>query len=301
MNSTEQSFRSKLVTRRTYNRPREDGSFETWDDTVDRVIDHQRWLWERAQGHQLQRHQYDELDELRELMRDRKISVSGRTLWLGGTETAKRREASQFNCAFTRIETVFDVVDGFWLLLQGCGVGFQPVVGTLNGFAQHTTVEVVRSERTDTGGVAHNVALLGSGPYDQPVWTLRIGDSAEAWAKAVGKLLAYKGPATKILIDLSEVRPAGGRLNGYGWLCSGDGPLAEALESICRILNQRAGQLLTAIDILDILNLLGTTLSSRRSAEIAVLPTDDAEAEDFALAKKDHFENAPWRASRTTH
>lgn len=38
------------------------------------------------------------------------------------------------NCSFLRVETVYDVVDAFWLLLQGAGVGFEPIVGSLNGF-----------------------------------------------------------------------------------------------------------------------------------------------------------------------
>ena len=84
-------------------------------------------------------------------MVDRKATTSGRTLWLGGTDVAKTREASQFNCSFGKSETVHDIVDQFWLLLQGCGVGFEPVRGTLNGFAKPLEVELIRSTRTDKG------------------------------------------------------------------------------------------------------------------------------------------------------
>ena len=47
-----QSVRSKIITRRTYNRPLDDKGtiFEEWKDTVKRVILHQRWLWLRATG-----------------------------------------------------------------------------------------------------------------------------------------------------------------------------------------------------------------------------------------------------------
>jgi ribonucleoside-triphosphate reductase len=44
---------------------------------------------------------------------------AGRTLWLGGTNIARTREASMFNCSHTNVETVYDLVDAFWLLLQG--------------------------------------------------------------------------------------------------------------------------------------------------------------------------------------
>lgn len=134
------SFRSDFVTRRTYNRPLNDEGtiFESWEQTVSRVIDHQRWLWERAITHKvypeiplkditedmsewikLSDKQELELVELEKLFLERKASLAGRTLWLGGTWVAKNREASQFNCAFVELRTVYDVVDMFWLLLQG--------------------------------------------------------------------------------------------------------------------------------------------------------------------------------------
>lgn len=286
----EPSVRAKVVTRRTYNRPlNEEGTvFETWQETVDRVIGHQQWLWERAMKRPINHSEAEELEELRKLMLERKLSVSGRTLWLGGTDVAKSREASQFNCSFGRIETVHDVVDAFWLLLQGCGVGFEPVVGTLNGFAKPVEVEVWRSKKVvgDPKGRETNTVTTNT-VGGKRVWRLHVGDSAEAWAKSLGKLLALKDPVDKVIIDFSEVRAAGIRLKGYGWISSGDETISKAFEAICAILNARAGQLLTRMDILDLLNHMGTTLSSRRSAEIAVMPVDDPEIDQFILAKKD--------------
>jgi adenosylcobalamin-dependent ribonucleoside-triphosphate reductase len=58
----------------------------------------------------------------------------------------------------------------------------------------------------------------------------------------------------------------------------------------------RAGLLLSRIDILDLKNHLGTTLSSRRSAEIALVPYGDPEWKTFATAKKNHWETNPQRA-----
>lgn len=246
------------------------------------MVGHQQWLWERAAGHPLSQLGISELNELRTLMLDRKVLTSGRTLWLGGTEVAKKREASQFNCSFTHVESVQDVVDVLWLLLQGCGVGFRPIVGQLTGFRNPLDVSVVRSERTVKGGVENNVET-----YENGTWTIKVGDSAEAWAKSVGKLLAHPHPANKLVLDFSEIRPAGERLKGYGWISSGDEAIARAYSAIADILNKRAGSLLTRIDILDIVNWLGTVLSSRRSAEIALFNYGEDEWEEFAVAKKD--------------
>ena len=282
--------RAQVVTRRTYNRPLNDEGtvFETWPETVDRVITHQQWLWERAKGDKLNQGEAGELEEFRDLMLTRKATTSGRTLWLGGTDVAKKHEASQFNCSFGRIETVHDVVDAFWLLLQGCGVGFEPVVGTLNGFARAADIEVWRSDRTDKGR-EENVSELRVTAEGLRVYRLSVGDSAKAWAKALGKLMALKDPVDRIILDYREIRPAGTRLKGYGWISSGDDTLHVALSRICQIMNNRAGQLLTRMDILDLLNHMGTTLSSRRSAEIAVMSVDDPEIDEFITAKKDFW------------
>jgi ribonucleoside-triphosphate reductase len=302
------STRADIITRRTYSRPLVDGGneFETWDDTCQRVIAHQAWLWERALTHKaypeiplhdlsddmhewvnLNEEQADELHELYKLIYERKLLPAGRTLWLGGTEVSKRREASMFNCSHLNIETIYDIVDAFWLLLQGCGVGFTPIVGTLTGFRKPISeIEIVKSNRKGKGGNEFNDEEF----TEDGIWRISVGDSAEAWAKSIGKLLAGKYEARKLVFDFSQIRPAGERLKGYGWISSGDDSISIAYPAIARILSRRSGALLTKIDILDILNWLGTVLSSRRSAEIALCEYGSAEWHEFATAKERCYE-----------
>lgn len=297
-----QSVRAQVIERRTYLRPLDKNGtlFETPEQAWDRVIGHQRWLWERAQGAPLTVVQEAELEELRQLFLSRKVTVSGRTRWLGGTEIAKLREASQFNCSFGVVQTVHDVVDTIWLLLQGCGVGFTANIGVLNGFATKINeLEIIRSKKVlpkDENGNPISDPVLKGDPNnvetfdkDTGVWTIKVGDSAEAWAKFFGKILAFKGRAKKFVVDFSEIRPAGYRLSGYGWISSGDTQIAKAVQGIFDVMNRSAGKLLTAIDVLDIENHLGTILSSRRSAEIALYEFGGPEWEEFAVAKKDHY------------
>lgn len=284
---TKPTARAMATALRTYHRPVKEGStqLETWEQVIDRVISHQRWLWERALGRSLNEAQEDELEELRGLIENRYIAPAGRTLWLGGTELSRTRESSMFNCSYTHVETVYDIVDVLWLLLQGCGVGFRPITGTLNGFRMPLKeIKVIRSNRTGKGGVEHNVETFDS---ESQTWTIKVGDSAISWAKAVGKLVAGKFPATTLVLDFSEIRPAGTRLKGYGWISSGDEQIAKAFKAIAKILSDRSDQLLTRMDILDIVNWLGTILSSRRSAQIALFEYGQPEWEEFARAKKD--------------
>ena len=76
------STRAKVVARRSYNRPLDESGeeFESWEQTINRVIRHQRWLWERAKGKDLNGLEMQELDNLRDLMLARKGFLAGRTL-----------------------------------------------------------------------------------------------------------------------------------------------------------------------------------------------------------------------------
>jgi len=304
----EPSIRASIIEARTYLRPLDDQGtvFETPEQAADRIIGHQRWLWERAKGgmsktgadwqlHALTADEEAELMELRELFLDRKVTFSGRARWLGGMPITQVVESTGFNCAGMEIRSVHDVVDALWLLLQGCGVGFRPVVGALNGFTNKMEVEIIRSQRTkDQKGRETNVETFDRATG---VWTIGVGDSAHAWAKSIGKILGGKFPAKKLIIDFSEVRGAGGRLRNYGWISSGDEQIARAYTAIAEIMNNRAGQLLTRIDILDVMNWLGMILSSRRSAQIALTSYGEPEWQEFAVAKKDHWSTGnPQRA-----
>jgi len=71
--------------------------------------------------------------------------------------------------------------------------------------------------------------------------------------------------------------------------------LCTALTEIAKILNKRAGKLLTRIDLLDVGNWMGTVLSSRRSAEIAFHRFGDPEWEEFSVAKTDCWKDNPQR------
>lgn len=283
---TEVSARAQAVFMRTYSRPidEEKRIFESFDDVIDRVMNHQNWLWERAKGSPLTSKEQGELVKLSELIRERKVFPAGRTLWLGGTSLSKEREVSQFNCSGMIVKTVYDLVDFLWLLLNGCGVGGKPVNGCLNGFMKPIAdIEVIRSERTEKGGEDFNTETWDA---ETKIWTIRVGDSGESWAKALGKLVAGKHPAEKLVLDFSQIRPEGSRLSRYGWTSSGDTVVSQEFPKIARLLSRRAGQLLRKCDIIDIINHLGVIQTGRRGAEIALMDEDDPEIDDFIKFKK---------------
>lgn len=295
------SVRAQLTARRSYHRPLDMDNpvtFETWPQVITRVIQHQRWLWERALHRELNREELLELDDLYLVMLDRKALVAGRTLWLGGTEISRQRECSQFNCAFLQLRTIHDMVDAFWLLLNGCGVAGTPVPGSLFGFSTPISrVECVVSSR----GPLDRGRGTNTETYNRATksWTISVGDSAEAWAKVAGKLLAGKHRGCESLtLDFSQIRGPGSRLRGYGWIGAGYKPLADALVKIAELLNRHAGAHLPFEAIHDIFNLLGTVLSTRRSAELVLCPSteDDATLNNFVKFKADMYDRGvSWR------
>jgi hypothetical protein len=279
------SARAEAVALRSYCRSLQGDQLEAWSDVVERsTYQHHLRLWEDAGGAP----DLSELAELRGLGLARRSMVAGRTLWLGGTEYAYSRAASQFNCAATRYFTVYDAVDAAWLLLNGCGVGAKPQVGVLHGYTRPIPeLEVVPSERgKDYRGREENLESLEGG-----VWTIDVGDSAQAWAKALGKMLNPKvRRADRLRLDFSEVRGAGGRLKGYGWICNGYKPLADALCVVHSILNEKAGELLDELDIGDLHNLMGQILSSRRAAEILHMDSWNPRLQEFMRCKERYWE-----------
>lgn len=290
------SARAQAVTIRTYCRPLDEAGsrFETWENVIQRSqYDHHKTLWLNAmERDRLTSSQEQELLELKELGLDRSATVSGRTLWLGGTPYAYERACCQFNCSAKTVRTVYDVVDVAWLLMNGSGVGFKPQVGTLHGFLKPIeTVRVVPSTRAAfEKGPQENVEVVTT-ENGQTVWTIKIGDSAMAWAKAIGKLLNPPKRVVDVLVlDHSNIRGAGGRIKGYGWICNGWKPLADCLVAICQILNGKGGELLDEIDIGEIVNHIGQILSSRRSAEAWLLDEHNPKAYEFSWLKHKYYE-----------
>lgn len=291
------------IARRSYNRPLDMDNpveFETWTDTVRRVIDHQEWLWSRALDRPLDTPEQEELHDLSQIILDKRACLAGRTMWLGGTQKSRDVECSMFNCAYTDIRTVYDIVDGFWLLLNGTGLGFGPRPGNLFGFANR--IPTIHIELDHGKSPSHRGDPLNHETYDRSTnrWTIRVGDSAQAWAKTVGKLFAGKHPRCKdLVLDLTDIRGPGGRLSGYGWICHGPTPFANALRSIIGQLNTAASRPLAYGEIHDCTNHLGTVLSTRRSAQIALYNYDGGpgtlEFMEFKDRMDDPVDGAWWR------
>lgn len=253
--------------------------FERWNDIIDRGIRHQRHIWEQAIGRDLNDKELTELHELRQGQLDKKIALAGRTYNLGGLPISESRPETQFNCWYDSLKTVHDAVDMFYLLL--CGGGVTSVIERgMSGFIQPIKLEIIRTQRTDKGGNQENIETFNDG-----IWTIKVGDSAEGWAKFLGKLLAHVYPAKKLIVDFSELRPSGIVLSQFRWISNGDQQLADATIEMVRILNSSVARPLSKINILDIVTLTGGVLATRRAAQMEGMAFHDPEIDDFITAK----------------
>lgn len=174
------------------------------------------------------------------------------------------------------------------VVVHNCGVGFRPKAGLLTGLPSSITeIKVIGSSRTDKGGAEDTTSVVD---LAASTWTIGFGDSAKAWAKGLGKLTAEKARVKTLILDFSELRPGGKRLKGYGWLSSGWKPLEKGILGIVQVMLKRGDATLTDLDIGDIINWLGTVLSSRRSAQIWLRQVNETEWEDILRVHGDFID-----------
>jgi ribonucleotide reductase, class II len=232
---------------RTYSRRGEkaENLRETWDEVCDRTLSGIIRLGKLTST---------EADLLSRMQRQLKSLPSGRWLWVGGTEWVERAEnfSGAYNCTST------NVVDwrAFGLMMDlammGCGTGavLEPkyinqlpairnrLVVTMQGAIGATPVDQRRDETT--------VEISGNQVQ------ICVGDSRQGWVKSYQSLLElstdeqFSGDV-QVAIDLSDVRPAGERLKGFGGMAN---PirLPGLYERCAAILNKAIGRQLSSIE-----------------------------------------------------
>lgn len=239
----------QFVFKRTYARTKEDGSLETFEETIDRVLkateDQLHVDWDPG-----------EKERARDLLLQLKGSVAGRFLWQLGTSTVNRIGlASLQNCAAVVVDTYMrPFLWAFDMLMLGSGVGFNIQLKNVYSLptVQHVDITHNRSKDAD---------------YIVP-------DSREGWVLLLQEVLrAHFETGKSFSFSTVLVRSRGQKINGFGGTASGDLPLVEGILKINEVLNTRAGDKLRPIDVLDVMNLIGHIVVSgnvRRSAQIAI-------------------------------
>ena len=312
--------------KRTYARwlPEKNRS-ENWDETVKRVIEGNINLDPRLKGtpsKEVVAELTNEAKDLFKLVYGLGATPSGRNLWVSGTEYQKRNGDSLNNCWFIAIrpqkygdshivpeylsQTQEAVSMPFSFLfdesMKGGGVGFSVVQDNIKKIPTvDNKIDLTVVIDKKSASYADSIKL---GATDKDEWAKQskdksdyvyynLPDTREGWVLANARLIdmhfSQTNPEnkTKLVLDISRIRPYGAKIHGFGGTASGPMPLVEMFFDINNIINNRAGGNLTSVDCTDICNLIGKTVVAgnvRRSAELALGTSTD---QDFITMKQD--------------
>ena len=288
------SHMGEFVYLRTYSRYLEDKKRrEAWPETVLRTTLYNNMLeinYRKKKGLPID---LEKAQKEAETMFDHLFHLrtfpSGRTLYMGGTEIVKHYPLSNYNCAFTDIECMKDLVEVFYLLMVGSGVGIRIDKAHVKNLPRTRQLELESIYNSDVrrntpkDRMEHTRLILDES--DSSTVILMVGDSKEGWCEALEKYfelvtLEEYHKLHKLIIDYSYVRPEGERLRRFGGRASGHRSIMRMFEKMNRVLARRTDGILIAIDVLDLATIISENVVSggvRRSAMMVICDEDDEE------------------------
>ena len=271
---------AKLVYYRTYSRwlP-EEGRRETWKETCARAVEYNCSLAPTS-AYEAQR-LFDNTFNLKQF-------ISGRSLWIGGSEASKKTKLANFNCSFVVIDSIKSLCDLFYLLMVGTGVGVRILpsdVKELPYFRQNVILHHQYNKHSTKQKGRENTYV----ETDGDMRIIHIGDSKEGWVDALkAYLLCLVEPdaPSHIMLDYTEIRVKGATLSNFGGTASGYESIMDMFTKIHRVIQEGlfsskpVNGKLRPIHCLDICNLIGQNVvvgGVRRTAEIAIIDSHDEE------------------------
>lgn len=308
-----------IVYLRTYARKKGDGTLERWDETVQRItegnfeIEAKRLREIGKYSEEAMAALNEEMERFYHLVFNLVMTPPGRGLWMSGTEYAERVGDAENNCwgvsmrpqSYTSDEpkrVSFAPVFTFDQAMKGGGVGInvqRKYVEQIPKVANELALTIY----CDYNHADFESELLALGVTDEIVVEgdiIRVADSREGWADALGQVIDvhYEG-VTELVVDISNIRPRGSAIVGFGGTASGPAPLVEMLNRVNTILNRRVNDYVTPTEWGDVVQLIGTCVVSgnvRRTALILIGDQDDnefVESKNYSLPQ--NLEASQWR------
>ena len=222
---------------------------ETWEELVTRNKEMHKKKFPQLK---------DEIEEKYQLVYDKKVLPSMRSLQFGGKpiEISPNRI---YNCAYLPIDSIDAFSETMFLLLGGTGVGYS--------VQRHHVNKLPMIQK----------------PYPKRKRRFLIGDSIEGWADAIKVLMKsyMNGGGSRVEFDYSDVRPKGAMLVTSGGKAPGPQPLKECILKVKGILESKeTGDRLTTLEAHDIVcHIADAVLAGgiRRAALISLFNADDDE------------------------
>lgn len=252
---------------------------EYWWETCARTVDYNCSLAPNTTKEEA-KVLYDNMFHLRQFL-------SGRTMWIGGTEVVKKSPMANYNCSFLVMDDIACFYELTYLLMIGTGVGLRikkedveklPVIRnnyTISHKEYAPKSKVKRLEHTKIVFEGNNAIV-------------HIGDSKTGWATAINNfMLLLSEPQYKhfsnIIMVYDSVRPQGEKLKTFGGTASGHQAIKDMFVKIDKVFKNKVTNSafkLKPIDVLDVCNIIGEGVvvgGVRRTAEIILFDSDDEE------------------------
>lgn len=238
------------------------GAYETWDESVERVMNMHREKYASVMTSELEAH----IAYAEQAYKDKLVLGAQRALQFGGAQLFQH-EARMYNCSVSHCDRAAFFQECMYLLLCGCGVGFS--------VQKHHVTQLPKLHKR----------------YDRKVKVFQVPDTIEGWADAFGVLLSsyfvdggtfpeYKG--CQVHFDFSKIRPKGAMISG-GFKAPGPNGLRDALVKCEALLEAAVAGSVFAVEMNTItaydfvMHMSDAVLSGgvRRSATICMFDKDD--------------------------
>lgn len=280
---------------RTYSRRLEDGQRESWYDVCDRTL---TGLIELGQ--------LTEVEEqlLRRMHHQLKALPSGRWLWVGGTEWSKQQKnfSGAYNCTSTNVLDwrAFGLMMD--LAMMGCGTGaiLEPkYINQLPVIRNRLSITMAGEVgRTPIGQRREDTEVIVNGNQV----TIQVGDSRGGWVMSYQKILELTSDDQftddiEVVVDLSDVRPAGEKLNGFGGVAN-PVKLPYLYSRCAEILNRALGRQLNSVECCLLIDEAAACVVAGNIRRSAGMRQFDSHDQQSATAKDNLWQQGPdgnWR------
>ena len=262
---------------RTYSRKTAQGR-ESWHQVSERNLEGLRQLGNLNQA---------EVELIRSMQRRQQSLPSGRWLWIGGTDWINRQEnfSGAYNCTSTNLvdwEAFGLMMD---LAMMGCGTGaiIEPhLIGRLPAVRNQLVITTVSDIGATPAGQRQEHT---SHSIDGQRVSIKVGDTRRGWVDSYQLLLnlcsdqRFNGPI-EISVDLSDVRPVGETLKGFGGMAN-PVKLKDLYGRVAQILNKAQGRQLSSVECCLLIDEAAVTIVAgniRRSAGMRQFCANDSAA-----------------------
>lgn len=279
------------VYERTYQRIKSDGTRETWDDTVRRVVDGNISLVPQ------ERIIPGERDELFHLISSFKAIPGGRHLWMSGVEGRQ----FLFNCYVSgwgdRLSEHFTFT--FNQLMEGGGVGSNYSEYLIADYKIRNKIRVhliCAPSHPDYNALVLSGVLSNDYDMGDGIDSFRIEDSREGWVSGLRWIIdiaendSYESDTLNLIIDLSSIRAEGLPIKTFGGTSAGPVPYAKMIKEISHLLNEAYETGFNGPIAMEMDHIISECVVSgnvRRSARMSIMRWDDPWVDWFLKCKED--------------